>query len=88
MALDRSPEIFEITLANFSFFVTLREEFTRIPLSPYNARRISSCLYSESAPIHHSHVYGQIKFSLTTFEKGHSRTVSVKWSLEATYSVG
>ena len=39
MALDRSPK-FEITLANFSFFVAFREELTRISL----------CSYSSSSP--------------------------------------
>ena len=39
MALDRSPEIFYITNANFSF-VAFREEFTRISL----------CLCSGSSP--------------------------------------
>ena len=47
------------------------------------------CLYSYSqvAPIHQSHVHGQIKISLTIFERGHSRNICVNWELEATYSV-
>ena len=35
MALDHSPE-FEITLADFFFFVAFREEFTRISVCPYS----------------------------------------------------
>ena len=48
---------------------------------------ICSCSYSESTPIHQSHVYRQIKISQTIFDKGHSRNIFVKWGLEATYSV-
>ena len=45
------------------------------------------CLYSYSqvAPIHQSHVYVQIKISLTFFERGHTRNISVNWELEANY---
>ena len=32
----------------------------------------------EEAPIHQSHVYGQIKISRTIFEKGHPRNIPVK----------
>ena len=39
------------------------------------------------APIHQSHVYGQINISLIIFEKGHSRNICVNWGLEATYSL-
>ena len=56
---------------------SLREDFLGICL----------CLYSQVAPIHQSHVHGQIKISLTNFEKGHSKNISVNWELEATYSV-
>ena len=56
---------------------SLREDFLGICL----------CLYSQVAPIHQSHVHGQIKISLTIFEKGHSKNISVNWELEATYSV-
>ena len=45
------------------------------------------CSYSQVAPIHQSHVHGQIKISLTIIERGHSRNISVNWELEATYSV-
>ena len=49
---------------------------------------ICLCLYSQVAPIHQSHVHGQIKISLLIFfERGHSRNISVNWELEATYSV-
>ena len=38
--------------------------------------RISSCPYIvQEAPIHQSHVFGQIKISQTIFEKGHPRVV-------------
>ena len=41
--------------------------------------RISSCPYIvQEAPIHQSHVYGQIKISHTIFEKGHTRNIPVK----------
>ena len=43
--------------------------------------------YSQVAPIHQSHINGQIKISLTIFERGHSRNISVNWELETTYSV-
>ena len=42
---------------------------------------------SQVAPIHQSHVHGQIKISLSIFERGHSRNISVNWELVATYSV-
>ena len=45
------------------------------------------CSYSQVATIHESHVHGQIKISLSIFERGHSRNISVNWELEATYSV-
>ena len=48
---------------------------------------ICLCAYSQVAPIHQSHIHGQIKISLTIFERGHSRNISVNWELEATYSV-
>ena len=48
---------------------------------------ICLCSYSQVASIHQSHVHGQIKISLSTFERGHSRNISVNWELEATYSV-
>ena len=48
---------------------------------------ICLCSHIQVAPIHQSHVHGQIKISLTTFERGHSRNISVNWELEATYSV-
>ena len=48
---------------------------------------ICLCSYSHVAPIHQSHVHGQFKISLSIFEKGHSRNISVIWELEATYSV-
>ena len=48
---------------------------------------ICLCSYSQVAPIHQSHVHGQIKISLTMFERGHSRNISVNCELEATYSV-
>ena len=75
MALDRSPEFLRL-LYPF-FFVVFREEFTRICL----------CSYSQVAPIHQSHVHGQIKILLTIFGRGHSRKISVNWELEAIYSV-
>ena len=43
--------------------------------------------YSQVAPIHQSHVHGQVKISITTFGIGHSRNISVNWELEAIYSV-
>ena len=48
---------------------------------------ICICSYSQVAPIHQSHVHEQIKISVTSFERGHSRNISVNWELEATYSV-
>ena len=35
-------------------------------------------LIVQEAPIHQSHVYGWIKISPTTFEKGHPRNIPVK----------
>ena len=128
MALDRSPDFFEIALAIFFFF--FREEFTRISLCLYSAKslhllipclltdqnfkknsekslsRIISvrlfqnltnsfredflgiclCSCSQVAPIHQSHVHGQIKISLTIYEREHSKNIS-DWEIEATYSV-
>ena len=46
---------------------------------------ICLCSYSQVAPIHQSYVH--IKISLSIFERGHSRNISVNWELEATYSV-
>ena len=46
---------------------------------------VCSCSYSQVVPIYQSHVHGQIKISLTIFERGHSRNISVNWELEATY---
>ena len=41
--------------------------------------RISSCPYIvQEAPIHQSHVFGRIKISRTSFEKGHTRNIPVK----------
>ena len=40
---------------------------------------ICLCSYSQVAPIHQSHVHGQIKISLMIFERGHSRNISVNW---------
>ena len=48
---------------------TFREDFLRICL----------CSYSLVAPIHQNHVHGQVKISLTIFEKGHSRNNSATW---------
>ena len=48
---------------------------------------ICLCSYSEVAPIQQSHVHGQVKISLTIFERGDSRNISVNWELEANYSV-
>ena len=130
MALDRSPDFFEIATAIF-FVVVFREEFTRISLCLYSARSLHSlipclltdqnfknnsekghsrnvsmrlfknltdsfredflgiclCSYNQVAPIHQSHVHGPVKISLTIFERGHSRNISVNWELEAIYSV-
>ena len=67
MALVRSPEFFEITLAIF-FFFPFRQEFTRISL----------CLYSASNP--HSLIPCLLTDQnfKTVFEKGHSRNISMK----------
>ena len=48
---------------------------------------ICLCSYSQVAPIHQSNVHGQVQISLTIFERGHSRNISVTWELEAIYSV-
>ena len=32
----------------------------------------------QEAPIHHSHVFGQIKISQTIFERGHPRNIPTK----------
>ena len=48
---------------------------------------ICLCSYSQVAPIHQSNAHGQVKISLTIFERGHSKNVSVNWQLEAIYSV-
>ena len=48
---------------------------------------ICLCSCSQVAPIHQSHVHGQVKISLTIFERGHSSNISVNWELEAIYSV-
>ena len=41
--------------------------------------RISSCPYIvQEAPIHQSHVFGQIKISQTIYEKGHPRNIPAK----------
>ena len=41
--------------------------------------RISSCPYIvQEAPIHQSHVFGQIKISRSIFEKGHPRNIPAK----------
>ena len=42
----------------------------------------------QEAPIHQSHVYGQIKFSRTIFEKGHQRNIPVKVFQNLTNSFG
>ena len=56
---------------------SFREDFLGIFLRSYN----------QVAPIHQSHVHGLVKISLTIFERGHSRNISVNWELEAIYSV-
>ena len=48
---------------------------------------ICLCSYRQVAPIHQSHVHGQIKIPLMIFERGHFRNISVNWELEAIYSV-
>ena len=48
---------------------------------------ICLCSYHQVAPIHHSHVHGPVKISILIFERGHSRSISVNWELEAIYSV-
>ena len=66
MALDRSPDFFEIALANF-FFSALREEFTRICLYRYSARSphsITPCLLTDQNFKNNS-------------KKGHSRNISM-----------
>ena len=69
MALDRSPDFFEIALAIFFFFfVTFREEFTRISLCLYSARSLHSlipCLLTDQNFKNNS-------------EKGHSRNISMR----------
>ena len=69
MALDRSPDFFEIALANFFFFfVAFREEFTRISLCLYSARSLHSlipCLLTDQNFKNNS-------------EKGQSRKISVR----------
>ena len=59
------------------------------PTNSFRADFLGICLwsYGQVAPIHQSHVHGQIKISLTIFERGHSRNIFVNWELEATYSV-
>ena len=42
----------------------------------------------QEAPIHQSHVYGQIKISRTNFEKGHQRNIPVKLFQNLTSSFG
>ena len=57
---------------------SFREDFLAICL----------CSCSQAAPIHQSHNgHGRIKISVTIFERGHSRNISVNWGLEVTYSV-
>ena len=46
---------------------------------------ISSCSYSEASPHSPEPCLWTDQISLTIFEEGHSRTISMKWSLEATY---
>ena len=48
---------------------------------------ICLCSYNQVAPIHLSLVHGPVKISLTIFERGHSRNISVNWELEAIYYV-
>ena len=48
---------------------------------------ICLCSYSQVASNHQSHVQGQINISLLTFERGHTRNISVNWELEA-YRLG
>ena len=48
---------------------------------------ICLCSYSQVAPIHKSHIHGQVKISLTILERGHYRNIFVNWELEAIYSV-
>ena len=38
---------------------------------------ICLCSYRQVAPIHQGYVHGQIKISLTIFERGHSRNISM-----------
>ena len=42
----------------------------------------------QEAPIHQSHVYGRIKISRTSFEKGHQRNIRVKLFQNLTNSFG
>ena len=42
----------------------------------------------QEAPIHQSHVYGQIKISRTNFEKGHPRNIPVKLFQNLTSGLG
>ena len=48
---------------------------------------ICLCSYSQVAPFHQSHVHRQVKISLTIFERGHFRNISVNWELKAIYSI-
>ena len=41
------------------------------------------CSYSQVATIHESHVHGQIKISLSIFERGHSRNISVNLGIRS-----
>ena len=50
--------------------------------------RISSCPYSARSPHSPEPCYGQIKISLTTFEKGHPRDIPVKLFQNLTSSFG
>ena len=67
MALDRSPDFFEIALANF-FFCRFQKRITRISLCLYSARSLHSlipCLLT----------YQSFK---NNSEKGHSRNISMR----------
>ena len=59
------------------------------PTNSFREDFLGICLYSNSqvATIHQSHVHGQIKITLTIFERGPSRNISVHWEFEANYSV-
>ena len=51
--------------------------------------RISSCPYIvQEAPIHQSHVFGQIKISRTLFEKGHPGNIPAKLFQNLTSGLG